>query len=207
MQLTQLRQEIMARAGDNSITSTQLDRWINSAIQQWASRSSWYASTETKETDTTTSETTEYTLPTNFKRMLSVKIGGATTTTEDAATELGYVRYEDKDVSGTVGYYINPADGTYGILPEPSVTGLPIFLKYYKTPAVLSGDTDTPPFSENYHELVIFFALKKYWEVSDDFGKASYYDREFENMIDQMKVDLVNNGVGSLPRVRDIREF
>ena len=109
-------------------------------------------------------------------------------------------------MSGAVGYYLNPSNDYYGILPTPDAT-FPIYLKYYKIPTILSADTDEPPFPDNYHELVIYFALKKYWEISDDFGKASYYDREFENMIDQMKNDLMNRAVGSRPRMTDIREY
>lgn len=207
MQLSEIRTEIQARAQDTSLSSSQIDRWVNLAIYQAAARGAFPFSLTTKETDTTTASTTEYTLPTDFKRMLSVKIGDTSSGTEPDAVELGYVRYEDKDVDGLTGYYLNPTNTKYGILPTPATSSLPIFLKYYKLPAELSATTDEPPFPQNYHELVIFFALKKYWEISDDFGKAVYYDREFENMLDFMKADLMNRAVGSLPRVADIREF
>lgn len=206
MTLSEIRTEVMSRAGDNSLTSTQIDRWVNLAINQAASRGSFAWNIATKSTDTTTNGTREYALPSDFKRMISVKIGTASGTTEPNATELGFVRYEDKD-TGETGFYLNPSNDYYGILPTPSTTGLPIYLKYYQIPTALSATTDEPPFPTNYHELVIYFALKKYWEVSDDFGKAVYYDREFENMIDQMKTDLMNRAVGSRPRMMDIREF
>lgn len=195
-----MRSEIIARAGDNALTSTQIDRWINLSIKQWATRSSWPENIAMS-TTASVSGTQEYTLPTDIKRALMVKTG----TTEPDASELGYVDFNSKD-SAITGYYLNPVTGMLGIIPTPTSVQN-IYLKYYKTPADLTIITEEPPFPEDYHELCIFFALKKYWEMTDDFGKSNYYDSEYENMINQMKIDLPNIAVGSLPVMRDIRDF
>lgn len=208
MTLSEIYSEIQQRAGDNSLTSTSMRLWVNLAIKQIAARFPWQWNLATKSTDTTTNGTAEITLPTDFKKMFSVRVGDASTTTEPNATEYSFVSYDMKNVD-TDGnyYYLNPTNGTYGLIPTPATTGLPVYLKYYKIPDDLTDNVnDVPPFPSNYHELCIFFALKKFWEISDDFNKAIFYDREFENMLEAMLEDN-RRSTGQLSRMRDVREL
>ena len=208
MNLQTIRSEIQNRADDSSIGSTELDRWVNLGIKQWASRTDWPSLVEVDSSTTTTASTAEYSLPTDFKKMLSVRVSDAAGGTEVNSTEFSYVPYKLKNMS-TAGnwYYLNPDDAKVGLIPTPATSGLTIYMKYYEIPADLTLTSDEPPFPESYHELCVFFALKKYWEKNDDFGKASYYDAEFENAIDQMKTDLLVRATGQLDRMKDVREL
>jgi len=140
--------------------------------------------------------------------MIGVRVGDSAAATETNATEYSFIGYNNKNVytSGEL-WYLDIEGSEYGLIPTPQTTGLPIFLKYYRIPAALTAVTDEPPFPENYHELVIFFALKKYWEVSDDFQKVLFYDTEFENTIERMKNDLKVQATGDLGRMKDVREL
>jgi len=201
--LTTLRTEIQERAADSSLTSTVMDRWINMAIKQWATRADWPSNTEQDSTIPTVAGTVEYSLPSDFKKMISVRVGSS----EVDGDEFTFIEYKDKNIS-TQGmwYYLNPDDATVGLIPTPASVET-VYLKYYEIPADLTVVTEEPPFPANYHELVIFFALKKYWEVNDDFEKSRYYDVEFEEMIDKMKLDLKVRATGQLKRIKDIREL
>lgn len=213
MTYSDLATEIQTRAGDNTIDDTQLTRWVNLANKQIAARTDWPWITTEYTTDVTVANQTEYTLQTNFEKMISVRVGESSTATEDNATEYTFIPYSEKnlDWSGQNVYYLNPATSSYGILPEPSTAGLPIFQKYFAIPAdvtsVVGNITSSPPFPGGYHELIIFYCLKKYWEMNDDGQKATYYNSEFENTIELMKNDTKLRSTGQLGRMKDIREF
>ena len=208
MDLETLRNEILTRTDDSSLDDTKMDRWINQGIKQWANRADWPYMITIYNTDTTTASTAEYSLQSDFKKMLSLRVGSSAAATETSADEYSYVDYEAKNVDTTGNYfYLNPTNDKYGLIPTPSTTGLPIFQKYYQVPDDLTATTSEPPFPENYHELCVFFALKKYWETSDEFQKVLFYDTEYENTIERMKADLLVRATGDLPRMKDIREF
>ena len=137
--------------------------------------------------------------------MLSVRVGSS----ELLGNEYTFIDYDDKNKSDQGSwYYLNPDGATIGLIPTPTSVET-IYLKYYGVPDDITSalPTAVPPFPENYHELVVFFALKKYWEVNDDFEKSRYYDVEFEEMIDKMKLDLKVRATGDLKRIKDIREL
>lgn len=211
MTLDQIYQEIQQRSGDTSLTSTQMNLWVNLAIKQWATEDFPDLIT-TNSTGTTTAGTIEYSLPTDYSKILGIRIGGSASTTEVNAKEYSFLKYENKNTpqgtfDGGYYYYINPTNSTYGLIPTPTITGLPIYLKYQKIPADITSTTDEPPFPENYHELVVFFALKKYWETQDEFDKSIFYDAEYRNMLEKMKTDLMKQSRSQLDRIKDIREF
>lgn len=207
MQLSEIRSEVQYRSGDNTLSQTNIDRWVNASIKQWAARADWPSIIDVDTSNTTVSGTSEYTLPLNFKKMLGVRVGASSSSSDADSSEYSYVEYKNKNVSTTGNfYYLNPENATIGLIPTPTTTGLPIYIKYFKVPADISLATDVPPFNENYHELVVFFALKKYAESIDEFDKALYYNAEFENMIERMKSEVFTRSSGSLPRMRDYRE-
>lgn len=210
--IQQIEQEVQVRSGnDTSTTGPTIDRWVNLAIGDVSARADWPWLIATKSTDTTTNGTQEYALPTDYKKMLSVRLGVAASTTEPNATELSFVRYEDKNVTGLNNcWYINPSNSTYGLIPTPTTTGLPVFLKYFKLPATLNGSTTptgTCPWPSNYDELAILYSLARYWEVNDDLQKMNNYLVQFENLCDRMKTDLFTRATGDLGRMKDYREL
>lgn len=207
MNLATIRQEVQTRSGDTDFSANSIDRWVNFCIKQLVARADWPWAIKTLGTGTTTANTQEYSLPTDFKKMISVRVGTASTTSETDAEEYSFVPYISKNVStdGNM-FYLNPDTATYGLIPKPSTTGLPVYLKYYKIPADLAS-SDSPPFPETYHEAVVQFALQRYWESNDDYGKAAFHNAEYENMVDLMKSDLLVRATGQLTRVRDVREL
>lgn len=208
MDLTTLRNEIQIRADDTSLTDAKTDRWVNQGIKQWANRADWPSLVTTYELDTTVASTVEYSLEDDFKKMIGMRVGASAGETELDATEYSFINYKNKNVSSTgPWYYLNPSNAKYGLVPTPTTTGLPIYYKYYKIPADLTTGTEEPPFPENYHELVVFFALKKYWESNDEFDKVLFYDAEYENTIERMKSDLLVRATGQLDRMKDVREL
>lgn len=201
MNLVELRNEVQVRTEDSSLDSNKIDRWIDQGIKQWAGRFDWPSLITSYSGDTTTSGTTEYSLQSEVRKVISMRVG----TSETDSTEYSYIDYKNKNVS-TNGNYYYIIGNSYGLIPTPSTTGIGIFYKYYEMPSELAED-EHPPFPEIYHELPVFFALKKYWEMSDEFQKSLYYDAEYENMIERMKTDLIVQSTGQLSRMKDIREL
>lgn len=207
MTLIEIQSEVKYRSGDTGLSETNINRWVNLAIKQWAARADWPVLISNNSGNTTTASTIEYNLPSDFKKMLGVRVGASSTAIETDSTEYSFVDYKNKNVSASGNfYYLNPESATVGIIPTPATSGLPIFLKYYKIPADISTASQEPPFDDNYHELVVFFALKKYAESIDEFDKALYYNAEFENIIERMKSESFVRSTGSLLRMKDYRE-
>ena len=215
MTLAQIISEVQSRVGGSTTdpTEAQVTTWVNLGNDHISNRSDWYWLKETLDTGTTTSGTAEYTLPTDFKRMLSVRVGSAAST-ETSADDYSYVNYADKNLfydglasMGDVGYYyINEADAKYGLIPTPATSGYKIYLKYWKTPDTVSAVSATPTLPVRYHEALVDFALANYWEQNDEMDKAVFYNTKLENWIERMRTETVNRSSGELSRIRDIRE-
>jgi len=209
MTLAQIISEIQNRAGDSGLTESQITTWVNNFIKELATRTDWPWALTTYETDTTTAATQEYSLQSDFRKMYSLRVGGAGGA-ETEADEYSYVNYMDKNQAisdGVYAYYLNPTNDTYGLVPTPSTTGQKIYQKYYKVPTSLSAVSTTPDIPESYHTMLINSSLERYWEQEDEFDKALYYNTKVENDIERMRNDVFVDSTGDLGRMKDIREL
>lgn len=214
MTLSSIISEIQNRVGGSTTdpSESQVTTWVNLGVKNIANRTDWPWTLTTYDTNTTTAGTQEYALQSDFKKMFSVRVGGASSTETDAS-ELTFLGYINKNIpysdwsSSTAAYYINPTNSKYGLIPTPAVTGDKIYQKYYKIPADISAVSASPLVPSEYHETLIDYSLANYWESRDELDKSVYYFTKFENGVEQMKNDLLSKSIGYLSRMRDIREI
>jgi len=211
MIVSELVTEIRNRSGDANITETSVTGWTNTATRLVSTRTDWPFLLMTDDTDTTTSGTVEYTLPTDFRKMFSFRVGSSTST-EPEADEYSFIGYMEKNkavnsISDSIaGYYINPTNSKYGIVPEPTTTGDKVYQKYYKHPTTVSAVSATPELPTTYHDIYLDFGLARYWEQEDELDKTVLYETKVENGIEAMKTEFVKS-IGQLSRMRDVREL
>ena len=108
MTLSELRQELKSRSGDENLVASTMDLWFNLGIKQTA-KENWPDTLAIDSSNTTSTSTNEYVLPSDYSIMLSVRVGNTSSSDETDATEYSFVRYENKNIQafGNV-YYINP---------------------------------------------------------------------------------------------------
>lgn len=63
---------------------------------------------------------------------------------------------------------------------------------YYKTPTLLSNDTDTPEWDAQFHMALAFYAIAKVWEREEDFDKAEYWQGRFNARVELMASFYLN---------------
>ena len=209
MTLAEIVTDIHSRSGDDTITEAKITGWVNNGVRLIGNRADWPFYLTTDDTDTTTSGTAEITLPTDFRKMFSLRIGG---TTEPNGDEYTFVGYMEKNVAinqlsdSVDAYYINPTNSKYGIIPTPTTTGTKIWQKYYQIPDTVSAVSATPDLPTQYHDSLSDFGLARYWEEEDELDKTNFFETKFENGIETMRNEMLKS-VGQLNRMRDIREL
>jgi len=208
MNLSSIISEVQNRAGDSGLAESQVTTWVNNFIKELATRKDWPWALTTYDTDTTTADTQEYSVQSDFRKMFGLRTGDATST-ETNSDDLSFIGYIDKNVAienGIEGYYINKTNGTYGIVPNPPTSGYKVYQKYYKIPASMSAVSATPEIPESYHTMLINNSLEMYWEQEDEFDKTLYYNTKVENDIERMNNEFVIS-TGDLRRIKDYREL
>jgi len=209
MILSQIVTDIQNRSGDSTISEAKITGWVNNATRLIANRADWPFYLKTYDTDTTTANTAEISLQSDFRKMYSLRIGG---TTEPDGDEYTFVGYMEKNVAinhlsdAINAYYINPTNSKYGLIPTPTTTGTKIWQKYYRNADTVSAVSATPDLPTRYHDSLSDFGLARYWEEEDELDKTNFFETKFENGIETMYNERLKS-VGQLTRMRDVREL
>jgi len=191
--------------GDNQVPSTTDEdylvrrSYLNDAIRQWEQQGMWRSligtlTSASDGTKTTTSGTSTYSAPTDFKRPV-----GFLRITDSEGSETYYenlpiekVQLFDNDTTSRF-YYItgNDQDGyTINIHGTPTTTGLTINYEYYKHADTLTATTDKFEMSDPYY--AIYYALAQLF-AGDGQGDRSTLALVEAN--DKLKVMKRNNMV------------
>jgi len=208
MTLAEIILSIQTRSGDSNITEATITGWVNTALRLIANRDDWSWLMKVDEDDVTVANQQEYALPTDLKKMYSLRVGD-TTSTETTATQYSFLGYGEKNmaINNDVDhcYYINPASSKYGLIPTPAAANYKVFQKYFGYPTTVSCVSATPDMPTQYHDMLVDFGLARYFEQEDEMDKTVLYETKLENAIEKMKTDFP--ATGYLGRMRDIREL
>ena len=209
MILSQIVTDVQNRSGDSTITETKITGWVNNATRLIGNRADWPFYLTADATDATVAGTADAALQTDFRKMFSVRVGGAT---EPAGDEYLFVGYMEKNIAinqlsnAVNAYYIDPTTSKYGLIPTPTTTGDTVWQKYYRNPDTVSCVSATPDLPTQYHDALVDFSLARYWEEEDELDKTVLYETMVENSIETMKNEMLKS-VGQLTRMRDVREL
>lgn len=104
--------------------------------------------------------------------------------------ELDYVDRHWKNRSGRASHYYTRGN-LIGVFPLPSSAqaGQTIRVEYAEKADVLTDDDDTPRYPDQYHKLLVYFAVEWCKKEDDDLQEASVYNQMFEAGKARMKAE------------------
>lgn len=73
-------------------------------------------------------------------------------------------------------------------------------IKYFKSPTVMSDDTHTPEWDEQFHLIIADYAISKLWEREEDSIKSAEAMQKFDQGVEQM-ARWYNDKASDLPMV------
>lgn len=185
MELSDIRQEIYAHGfGSNQYPPSRLNQFINEAYGLVCRRVGFYVNEATQAFSTVVGTAT-YAWPTDLGHMRSLF-------DTSRNVDLKAVVIDDIDRStpsnGAPLYYAMSAANVL-LYPTPDAV-YPLEYRYYKQPAALVNDTDTPTLPSDYHSLLVYYGIKRCYMGDDDPQNAGYWDQQYETLLRQFTADV-----------------
>ena len=159
-------------------------KWLNDA-QRRAVIESEFRTQEASESYSTTASDATYVLPTNFSRLIDL----FNTETHEQLTPLDPREYDELPESTGRPYAYTVIGSELNLYATPDGV-YPLKLRYWRLPADMVEDTDTPEIPVQYHELLIAFAMKKAFMREDDLPMAQQWDAIWREGVLKMRGEV-----------------
>lgn len=185
MTLSQMRTSVLAKGFDATVYSGQINQWINDAKDE-ACRRALFSTDEGTYDFATVAGTTLYPLPTDLVSIRSLR-------DTDVDQELVAVELRDIDRSShtTTGQPFAYAQDAANLHLYPSPDGAHnLELRYWKLPADLVADGDTPTFPATYHRMLVYWAVAECYWSEDDFSTGQQWEARFEKLLSKFEADV-----------------
>jgi len=192
----------------NRINSTTIVTFINDE-----QRKLWQYMTSTKLYETyTVADQALYSLPSDCDFEMIKPNGVLVATTTDGSTSATFdpYSYVGKDDNASDYSYYEGLDGTFGILPVPTVTQKPIHIRYQPRPTLFAS-TDTAVqynLDEDYIELVELKVMAKICKMGNnpDVEMGNNYTMDAMELERKMKFRMANKKAKTSRRTVSYRE-
>lgn len=171
MTLDEMVADLQSRIGSTpEITGTRFYDWINQGMRSFCMESdfSWL---EKKQTTSTVASQSDYALPTDFKRMVEIRIDE----TDDNPNIYRLVPHETRSQVESSEKTYSIFNKTLSIKPTPSSTGdQNIEMWYIRRPTNMTSGSESPSDStianmpEEYHEACILYAYAIYQAYDEE---------------------------------------
>lgn len=178
-----VREQTLLETDD--IPNELLNDWLDQAIYEIASRFDWPWTASSFTIDTVAGQAA-YDIPSDVGRIeIIVDTDARRALTEESASAI-WRRYGGLPPSGTpTCFYV--WGSTLNLVPTPSATETDAYTAYhYGAPALMTDDTDTPPFDARFHRVTAFYAMGLAWEREEDYPKAEKAFFDFSDGVDRM---------------------
>jgi hypothetical protein len=192
--LIQLRDEVLEHELDRS--ASRVDGFLNDALRTVARQVRHYTGEASAEI-TTVAGTSAYDWPSDVGKLrwlLDV----------DASSTLQVVGLRDIDnaavTQGRPTSYAT-AGKTVTLYPTPDAAYL-LRMRYWALPPLMQEDGDTPALPDDFHRVLVFYALQRCYELEDDFEVAAYWRGQYDIALAAMGEDLKapnNDGPRQIP--------
>lgn len=185
MNLLALRNEVLNHGFDPIVFSARINQYLNDAQGKVCRRVDFYIDEATSDFSTVVG-TLLYPQPADFARDRSLR----RTDVQVELTQVG-LRTIDRSpplASGVPRYYAIDGQNLH-VYPTPDNV-YPLELRYWKLPAQLVADGDTPTIPADYHALLVFWALKRCYAAEDDPQTAQYWEQQFNTMLAEFSADV-----------------
>lgn len=187
--LAQLRTEVLAYGFDTTVYSSRITNWLNEA-QGRVSRMVDVPALHSTGSISTVAGTAAYSLASTFLRMDRVYYTdmewviypmdpGDLRATQYPTNQTGRPEQYAIVQSGTDLQFTPIPDGVYSVQYE-----------YWRRPATLTNDSDTPEIPSDYHDILVSYALSKCYRSEDDAQMSQFYMAEFQRDVRTYGNDL-----------------
>lgn len=182
MTLDNLRTAIKDQSHDSGITDANLLTWINSGYQDVVNKlidlyEGFFGSSDSI---SIVSGTQEYDLDSLCRKVVRVE--------DENSDKVFRVVIDDND-DDVCGYYLFAQKIGFKPVPTSSATYKYFFIKQ---PADLSEDDDEPVFPSSYHNLLVLWGLKEYYERNQDLSYATHYFNQYNMKLSELKNEMKN---------------
>ena len=127
----------------------------------------------------------EYTLPTDFDRLVAVMVDGTTTKLTEVGPAEYWAAYGDSPPSGTPAYFFLWANQIF-VSPVPTASTGGLVLRYFRAPTLMTDDAHVPEFASQFHMILAEYASLHLWHREEDFSKARVYEERYLDGVERM---------------------
>jgi hypothetical protein len=163
-------------------------RWLNDA-QARVCRQASIRTEQVTQTYSTTSGTNTLALPATYARKIDLR----NTTDQDLLNLLEMREYDDLSASSGKPLWYIIIGANIELYPNPDAT-YPLTLRFWRLPATLTADTDTPEIPGDWHFILPYWALYRCFSRENDIEQASYWKNEWLTELEKLKGELQYEG-------------
>lgn len=198
-----VRQQTLVETDD--FADDKINVLINQGLQRLSTRFEWpwlAAST----TLSVVAGTDEYTLPTDLTRTLSIVRQDKQQRLVEVAPNVIQQFQGGSTPSGTPTMYF--VHGRIMFLDKIPTEDATYDWYYFKSPTLLTNDTDEPEFASEFHLVLGDWAISRVWRREEDFTKAQDAEQDFTKGIEEMArfyLDVSRDGPVVFGGARPIR--
>lgn len=180
----QLQQEVLEFQFSESKYRPLIKRWLNDA-QRRAVIESEIRTQEASQSISTEANVASYSLPSNFSRLIDFY----NSESHELLTALDPKDFDVLVASTGRPYAYAALGSSLSLYPTPDAV-YSLSLRYWKLPADMVADSDTPEIPVQYHELLVAYAMRKAFLREDDFQAAQQWATVWSEGILKMRGEV-----------------
>ena len=164
-------------------TDDKVDNLINQAIRDLSVRFDWPFLAKI-DTIAVTDATDTYPLPSDCSRVEAILLDGYSERLREMSPATALSEEGGVQAAGTPDSFFLWGESIV-LRPQPSANAT-VRVYYYRTPTVLTNDSDTPEFAEQFHYVLSDFVMQQLWEREEDFEKGAVYNARYAQGVESM---------------------
>lgn len=180
----ELQNEVLEHQFSETKYRPLVKKWLNQA-QRRAVIESEFRTLESSETYSTEVGKAAYVLPTNYGRFIDF----FNTETHEELQPVDPREFDELPESQGRPYAYTVIGSELNLYATPDGV-YPLKLRYWRLPADMAADSDTPEIPVQYHELLVAYAMKKAFMREDDFVAAKEWDAIWQQGMLKMRGEV-----------------
>lgn len=183
MQLSDLRNEVLAHGFDSSVYGTRITQYINDAQNLVARRIDYHVD-ENVYDFSTAAGTSTYAWPADMARIRSLR----DTSRQIEMQEVGLRMIDRSSLSNGAPAFYAFSGQNLVLYPTPDNV-YPMELRYWVMPPALVNDSDVPTLPSDWHHILWVYATWMCYEGDDDAQMGQYWQQRFNQELSMLAAD------------------
>lgn len=186
MQLLGMRQEVEAHGFSDTAYATRINRFLNEAYLRVVRRVQYFQDEATSDFSTVAGTAT-YPQPADFGKDRSLRYNDGTHIGELQSVGLRTIDRSTPSSGVPRAYAIDGV--SLHLYPTPDNV-YALELRYWKIPALLVVDTDSPTIPDDYCDMLIFHAISRCFASEDDLQTAAQWEQSYNTRLSEFSADV-----------------